>query len=68
MHDIMLINVNSRRIHVVACDLLNQCQNEKITKREGERVKKAVRSKVVEEEDDSSYRKIYRRKSNRRLS
>jgi len=48
--------------------LLKQGQKEKITKREGERVEKAVRSKVVEEEDDSYYRKIYRRKSNRRLS
>ena len=27
-------------MHTVACDLLNQGQNEKITKREGERVKK----------------------------
>jgi hypothetical protein len=50
----------------VAYDLLYQGQNEKITTR-GEK-RKAIRSKVVEEADDSSYKKIYRRKSNRRLS
>jgi type IV pilus assembly protein PilA len=33
MYDIMLINVKSRRIHVVACDLLKQGQNKKITTR-----------------------------------
>jgi hypothetical protein len=56
-----------KKIHVVACDLLNQGQNEKL-QQGGRKKRKAVRSKVIEEEGDSYYRKIYKRKSNRRLS
>jgi len=46
--------------------LLHHGQNEKNTTGEGQ--KKAVRSKVVEEEGDSSYQKIYKANRTRRLS